>query len=123
MNALKASAGVLGLVDSVLGLYLAYAEPFSSTYGALTGYLFWLSVVLLAVSLLCVYGVHYALPAAAVLAAGVALDAPFALASESGLQWVLVVVSAVVVVVCVIAFRRKSGISEQANPMNLPVFG
>ena len=123
MNALKVSAGVLGLADSLLGLYLAYTEPYMSDYAALTGYLFWLSVALLLVSLLCVYGVHYALPAAAVLAAGAALDAPFALASRSAFSWALVVVSVAVIVVSVVAFRRKSHISDQANPINLPVFG
>ena len=123
MNAPKVIAGVLALADSVLGLYFAYTEPFSSTYAALTGYLFWLSVVLLLVSLLCIYGVHYAFLAAAVLAVAVALDAPFALTYRFGPQWVLVALSLVVLVASVVAFRKRSSLSEQVNPMNLPVFG
>ena len=123
MNAIKTAAGVLALADSILGLYLSFTEPFFSDSAALTGYLFWLSAVLLFVSLLCIYGVHYALLASLVLAAAVALDAPFALTSRSGPQWILVALSVVVLAVSLVAFRVKSRISEQANPMNLPVFG
>ncbi|MDV3278698.1 MAG: hypothetical protein LYZ69_09600 [Nitrososphaerales archaeon] len=123
MNARRAAAGALGLADSVLGLYLGYTSPASSVFGALLMWLFWLSIVLLVDSLLCLYGVHYAFLVAGVLAVALAVDAPFALPSTLGPQLALVALSLLALAANILAFRSKSRLSEQGNPMNLPVFG
>jgi len=122
MNALKLAAGVIALADSALGLYLSFMGAFTKGYGDMATLMFWDSVVLVIVSLLCIYGVHYAFPLAAVLSAVLAGVAPLLLESTSQ-EVPLVVLSLLALVVSVLAFRSKSMMSEQANPMNLPVFG
>jgi membrane protein implicated in regulation of membrane protease activity len=122
MNVRRLTAGVLALADSLLGIFLGYVSPPSSVSGALITTLFWSSIVLLVVSLLCLYGVHYAFLAAAVLSAALAIEAPLtqpSMALEAG----LFAFSIISMVANILAFRAVSQLSEQVNPMNLPVFG
>ncbi len=118
MNSRRIAAGVLGLADSVFGIYLGYT---SSTSSGLT-YVLWLSVILLADSLLCLYGVHHAFLVAAVLSAIIlAVGSLAALTDVAHLA--LILVSLASVAANLIAFRATPRLSEQAHPMNLPVFG
>jgi len=123
MNALKLASGVVSLADSALALYLSFMGNLSKSYGNLAALMFWDGVLLLIVSLLCVYGVHYAFPVAAILSAVLAAVAPLLLSPSSSQEVALVALSLLSLVVSIVAFRSKSMISEQANPMNLPVFG
>jgi hypothetical protein len=123
MNLRRTAAGLLGLVDSLAGVFLAYTTPFDSLYAALTGYLFWLSVILFLVSLACLYGIHYAYPVAAALSVIVALDGYFATDYPVSVVWGFVALSVVAAIANLVAYRSAPELSEQANPMNLPVFG
>lgn len=123
MNALKIAAGVLALADSVLGLYLSSSTSLSSALGVFPGVLLWASAFLLVDSLLCIYGVYYAFPVAAVLSVVLAAEAPLLFSGYGYQESTLLVVSLVGLALNVLAYRSRSQISEQANPMNLPVFG
>ena len=122
MNALKATAGVLALADSLLGMYLS-TTPLSGSVPILQDLLLWVGAFLFVDSLLCIYGVHYAFPVAMVLAALLAADSPLTLSGSLIPEVALAVLSLVALVINLVAFRSTSQLSEQANPMNLPVFG
>ncbi len=123
MSTLKAAAGVLALADSVLGLYLYSSTSFSSTLGVFGTLLLWASAFLLVDSLLCIYGVYYAFPVAAVLSVVLAADAPLLFSGYSYQELTLLVLSLAGLALNLLAYRSRSQLSEQANPMNLPVFG
>jgi hypothetical protein len=123
MNALKVTAGVLALADSVVGLYLSSATSFPSNLAIFQALLLWASAFLFVDSLLCIYGVHYAFPAAAALGAALAADSPLILSGYTLQEVVLLALSLIGLILNVLAFRSTSQLSEQANPMNLPVFG
>ena len=123
MNALKVGAGAVALVDSALGLYLS---SFTSFAGSLAGFqqlLLWASAFLLVDALLCIYGVHYAFPVAALLSAVLAADAPLLFPAFGYEELALLGLSLIGLALSLLAFRSASTLSEQANPMNLPVFG
>ena len=72
----------------------------------------------------CVWGAWFAFPTGAALS-GISL-ALFALAYSGAPDQALLAVSIVSLagtIANVVAFRIKPSIAEQANPMNLPVFG
>ena len=123
MNALKVTAGVLALADSVLALYLYSAMSFPSNLAIFQELLLWAGAFLLVDSLLCIYGVYYAFPVAAVLGAALAADSLLLLSGYTVQELALSALSLIVLVLNVLAYRSKSHLSEQANPMNLPVFG
>ena len=123
MNALRVTAGVVVLVDSVVGLYLASATSFPSALGIFSALLLWASAFLFVDSLLCIYGVHYAFPVAAILSAALAADAPLLFSGFDYQELGLLGLSLIGLALSVLAFRSTSKLSEQANPMNLPVFG
>ncbi len=122
MNSRRIAAGVLGLADSAFGMYLGYTTPYSSVTGAFLTYLFWLSVILLADSLLCLYGIRYAFLVAALLSVIILTDSAVAPLTDY-VHLALLAVSLASTVANVVAFRATSRLSEQAHPMNLPVFG
>src|SRR5712691_7667894 len=121
MNSRRIAAGVLALADSVLGTYLGYASR-TSSLGALPTYLFWLSVILLADSLLCLYGIRYAFLVAALLSVIILTDSAIMPLTDY-VHLALLAVSLASIVANVVAFRATGRLSAQAHPMNLPVFG
>ena len=123
MNTLKLTAGVVSLLDSLSGIYVAFTGTFSSVYGGLPILLFWVSVVLLVASLPCIYGVRYAFPVAALLSAILAADTPLVLSGSTLLEVGLSAISLAAIAMDIMAFRSASTMPEQGNPMNLPVFG
>jgi hypothetical protein len=123
MNALKIAAGVISLLDSLFGVYVAFTGTFSSVYVGLPVLLFWVSIVLLVASIPCIYGVHYAFPVAALLSAILAADSPMALSGSLLHEVGLVALSLIAIAMDILAFRTASTMPEQGNPMNLPVFG
>ena len=123
MNALKLAAGAVSLLDAILGIYVSFTGTFSSAYGGLPILLFWVSIVLLVASLPCIYGVHYAFPVAALLSTILAVDSPIVLSGSLLEEVGVTVLSLVAIGMDILAFRSASTLSEQANPMNLPVFG
>lgn len=123
MNALRVTAGAVVLVDSVLGLYLANETAFSGVMFLLPSLLLYASAFLFVDSLLCIYGVHYAFPVAALLSVVLAAEAPLLFAGYFYQELALLALSLMGLALSVLAFRSTSQLSEQANPMNLPVFG
>jgi hypothetical protein len=123
MNSLKATAGAIALIDSVVGMYLSSTTTVANNLDPFESLLLWASAFLLVDSLLCLYGVHYAFPVAAVLGAVLAGDSLLVLSGYTLQDAVLVALSASGLVLNLLAYRSTSQISEQANPMNLPVFG
>lgn len=123
MNSLKMSAGLVALVDSVLGLYFSSFGSFKSSMGGFQQGLLWVSAFLLVDSLLCVYGVRYAFPVAAVLSAAVVADALLLFPAFDYQELAVLTLSLIALALSLLAFRSTSQLSEQANPMNLPVFG
>jgi hypothetical protein len=123
MNTLKVVAGVLALADSLLGIYLSFTSTFSTVNAALPIVLFWASVLLLVDSPICIYGVHYAFPVAGFLSVVLAAVAPLVMSGSPLRELLLMALSIVSLGADMLAFRSKSTLSEQANPMNLPVFG
>jgi hypothetical protein len=120
MNVQRVTAWVLALADSVLGLYVAYAFQASGISGML---LYGLGVVLLVSSLLSLYGVRYAFLLAAVFSVALPADSISALPSMTTPQLAVLALSIASMAANILAFRTGSHLSEQANPMNLPVFG
>lgn len=134
-------AGVSTILEAAWVLYLeATAVPRSSPGTALTGFnlpplfaqaIIALAFVLLADGLIGLWGARFAFTAGAVLSAALLLMVGFRYWVESGYQYqsasagdiVAVVLAAVGAIANVMAMRTKSRLSEQANPMNLPVFG
>jgi len=117
MKSRRLVAAILTLADATLGLYLGYLYPTP------VGVLFWMSVLLLVVSLLCLYGVHIAFLGAAVLSVLMPGFATLATALPSALDLALLALSLVSMAANIVAFRSSAHLPEQANPMNLPVFG
>jgi len=123
MNALKVTAGVLALADAGLGLYISSFMALPSNTAVFQTVLLWAGAFLLVDSLLCIYGVYYAFPVAAALGAALAADSILVFSGFTLQELALLALSLVVLVLNVLAFRSNSQLSEQANPMNLPVFG
>lgn len=122
MKALKVAAGVLALADSALGMYFA-TIPLTGNVVIFQSLLLWVGAFLFVDSLLCIYGVYYAFPVAVALSAILAADSPLTMSGSLIQESALVVLSLLALAFNVLAFRSKSVLSEQANPMNLPVFG
>jgi hypothetical protein len=122
MNLVKVLAGAFALVDSVLTIYVSFTGTLSTAYSSWGALLFWASVLLLIDSFLDIYGVHYAFVVSALLSAVLAGVSPLLL-TTSWQEIIVTLLSLITLVSSVVAFRSKSMLSEQANPMNLPVFG
>ena len=136
-------AGGLTILESLWLLYSSYLDlsgtmcpangcpgpSFIPLYSVVT---LALVVALFAVGALGVWGASFAYLTGAVLSAVAMLDLGYTvvvvrgytyLATASNDAIIGVAFALVALVVNVDAMRSKSGISEQANPMNLPVFG
>ncbi len=130
------------VVESLLGLYISFQNvsvlcpangcPWPSPYLSHSLPALFLELVLLALGLLGLWGAFIAFPAGTVASAVFALlmgytawtDSSYGyLADESMMALVGLVAAGVAVAVNAWAWRTRTGISEQANPMNLPVFG
>lgn len=91
-----------------------------------------LAVVLLVVGALGVWGASVAYPAGAVFSAVLLLVMGYAAYLDAGYPYLSTlmyqglagaVLAAIALAANIIGMRRGEGLSEQANPMNLPVFG
>ena len=131
-------AGGLTVVESLWLLY-AYFDmppmlfigrvPFIPIYSVAS---LGLAVALLAIGLMGVWGAAFSYLLGAVLSAVALLDAGFTVVLANGNAYPSAVSNDAVIGVAfalvaflanIQAIRSRSGISEQANPMNLPVFG
>lgn len=90
------------------------------------------AVLLVLDGLLGLWGAWFAYPVGAVVSAALLATTGYAYWSDSAVSYmaswtinelVAAVVSAVGLTTNAVAWRVRSAISEQANPMNLPVFG
>jgi membrane protein implicated in regulation of membrane protease activity len=116
MSMRRLAAGILAVADAALGAYLGYSFPSPGRV------LLWISVLLLVVSLLCLYGVHFAFLGGAVLS--ILLPGLATLTKiPTALQLAFLVLSLLAMAMNILAYRSTTHLSEQANPMNLPVFG
>ena len=128
------AAGLLDLLAGVWGAVFAYAFPAKSSCsaggcpigaGVLQPTILVLGLALLVDGFVCLYGLrrgfYVGVPLSAV-SAGLVL---FEWAGQNpGLVAVgFVLVSLVAVIGDLIAIWKKSGLPEEGNPMNLPVFG
>jgi hypothetical protein len=127
-------AGGLTILESVWLLYgyfdvsktscPASGCPFPQFIPYFSEALFALPVVLLIVGALGVWGVGFAYLAGAVLSAFALLFMAYVVfLLESTNAEVGAALAAIAIVANVVGMRGRSGLSEQANPMNLPVFG
>ena len=123
MNKLRVSAGLVALVDSVLALYLSEFTSFPGTNAFFQATLLWAGAFLLVDSLLCIYGVHYAFMVAVLLTAVLSADSPLGLSGNALEEFALLGLSLLGLITNAFAYRSHTPLSEQANPMNLPVFG
>ena len=85
----------------------------------------YIGVLLVLDALVCFIGLRSAHFVGGALSAAIAAVIAFNWAGQAGGEaWAsLVVLSLVSVMLDILAVRRRSQMSEQANPMNLPVFG
>ncbi len=120
MNRVKTFASAVALLAGLLSAYAGYS---SSAPGGDALALMGLGVLLATDSLACFYGIRYAFGAAAVLAGVSAVLGYVAWSALSVIQVAALLLSIVTVISAVFAFRATSKMSEQGNPMNLPVFG
>ena len=91
-----------------------------------------LALALLAVGAFGLWGASFAYVVGGILSAAALLDAGYTVLVARGYGYLStasndailgVAFALVALIVNINAFRSKEGISEQANPMNLPVFG
>jgi hypothetical protein len=121
MKPLRLAASVAALLGGILGTYSGFVFAAS---GGIQSLVEALGVILVVDSLVCLYGARLA------FAGSAAISASFALAAWVGwgggnnaLQLGTLGVAALSCVLSIAAYRSTSAIPEQANPMNLPVFG
>lgn len=84
----------------------------------------WIGVLLVLDSIACFVGFRLAFPVGGLLSVAIAAIALFDSGGLTvGLYASLGLVSLVALVLDLIVMRSRRGLSEQGNPMNLPVFG
>lgn len=121
MRAIKTLASFTTLAAGILAVSTGYV---SSASGGNQLLITALGVILVVGSLACFYGTKIAFAASAIasgllfLSVGLGWGGGFA-----SLQLSTLAVALTDIVLSVLAFRSSSAISEQSNPMNLPVFG
>jgi hypothetical protein len=142
MLPIRRIAGALTILESFWAAYIQIQDvavfcpangcPWPSPYLLHTWESLLLVVVLLAVGVLGFWGASFAYPIGAALSSVTLLVMGYSawsdsaykfLQGESQLAVVGAGVAAAALVVNVLGAMRKGGLSEQANPMNLPVFG
>jgi hypothetical protein len=120
MNVQRRIAAAAALVDAIATMYVSYFVLASSVL--VTGLLL-LGVVLLIDAVVCVYGARFAFYGSLVISFLVIVVDSVVGSPQSGPQLLVLSLSLLTILTSIIALRSQSGISEQANPMNLPVFG
>ena len=141
-SATRRAAGVLTILEGFFAFYTLYENvpiscpsnscPLPQVSWPVNDVVMGLAVVLLVVGALGVWGASVAYSAGAMFSAillglmGYAayLDSGYPYLSTLTYQGVVgAAFAAVALVANVMGMRRSEGLSEQANPMNLPVFG
>ncbi len=141
-SVIRRVAGVLTIVESVWVFYAQLAVtatscPANGCPGPQfiplnSPLLIGLGVILFADGLLGIWGSWFAYPAGALLSAILLLIAGYLVWIENGYAYldgefyqafIGAVLAAFALIMNLIAWRAKHILSEQANPMNLPVFG
>ena len=121
MNLVKTVASAASLATGALGAYAGFVSSAPEGNQTLLGSL---GVLLILTSLVCFYGANLAFAGSAVLAGIMFLVALISWSGDfSGLEWATLILAIIAVALGMLAFRSTQDISEQANPMNLPVFG
>jgi hypothetical protein len=130
LSPIRILASVLSLLNGVWAVYIHYYGQATATLSAPAGYsvpTIWVAVVggmLIVDSLVSFAGVRigFALGAAlsAVLLARVALEWSGYVVADVGAS---AAISAICIVLDLVAFRPAKGLSEKDSPLNLPVFG
>ena len=137
MFPIRKIAGALTILESFWGAYIQIQNvptlgPGPSPYLLHTWESLLLVVVLLAVGVLGFWGASFAYPVGAALSGVMLLIMGYSawtdgayqyLQGESQLAAVGAGFAAAALVLNVLGAVRRGGLSEQANPMNLPVFG
>jgi len=141
-SARRKAAGVLTVLESAWAIYSTYAVvptacPLNGCPGPALGPVFsWvlvaLSIVLFADGVLGAWGASFAYLPGAILSAALLLLLGYSAWADSGFSYLAAetyeaaagaAVAALAAGANLVAIRARSGLSEQANPMNLPVFG
>jgi len=134
MNRTGRAAGVLDVVAGIWAIAMAFAPPGASACpqngcpiapGIVQMTILAVGVALLIDGLVCLYGLRLAFPLGVLLSA---INAGLVLLEWAGQNPGLVAVGLVfislfAVIGDLLAIQAKSGLREQENPMNLPVFG
>jgi hypothetical protein len=142
-SAIRRAAGALSILESVWLVYVQFAvtvtacpangcpgPQFIPLYSPLL--IGGLVAALLVDGLLGIWGSWFAYPAGALLSAVVLIITGYSVWTENGYAYLInesyqalfgAILAAVALLVSLIAWRSKNVLSEQANPMNLPVFG
>jgi len=121
MKTIKVVASATTIVTGVLGAYVGYASPTPAGSQLLLSAL---GIVLVLDSLVCLYGVNVAFAGAAVVSAVLVFTCLIGWGGAyTGLKLVTLLIAVLNIVLSTMAFRSSTGLPEQANPMNLPVFG
>lgn len=138
MSTVRDLAIVMNVLDGAWVLYYVLSPwssiglsvpPFGASsptllYGGLPEVVLGLGILLLIDAAVCHWGARLAFFAGVILSAGLIVSDSMAFSTLGGLP---LVAGTLLSVVCAIAnfmaFRGTQSIPEQANPMNLPVFG
>lgn len=119
MRLTRRPAAVLALLDGLLAVYVGYTLPTPSP----VYFLLVFGALLVIDSAFCFFGVRHAFAVSGLLSLLLAGYAPFAHSSLSDEQLYVLGISLISFVASLMAYRTSSGLPEQVNPMNLPVFG
>jgi hypothetical protein len=120
MSLQRTLAAVVALADAVVAAGVAYVSLGSSVL--FSGMLV-LGVAMLIDAALCFYGMKYAFHFAIVIALLIIVADVLAGSPLSGLHLPVTILTLLSLAASIVAARSSPGIPEQANPMNLPVFG
>jgi len=134
MSRVGRAAGILDILAGAGGLIFAYAFPGRSScptggcaiaFGVLQPVILVLGLLLLVDGCVCLYGLRQGFYLGVALSA---ISAALVLFEWAGQNPGLVAVGFVLVYLAavignLVAVWKKSGLPEQANPMNLPVYG
>ena len=121
MKTIKLLGSISTVATGALGAYAGYSSPVSE------GSQIWitaLGVLLIADSLACFYGANVDFALSSLASALLVLLGLVGWGSGyTWVEWATVAIGALDVVLGLLAYRSTTSLSEQANPMNLPVFG
>lgn len=118
MPSLKRIAPTISIVSSILAIY-AYFPGYAD---GLDLYLLYSGILLLIVSLLCLYGIYYAFFGSSLFSL-ISLILSLSTMLFSAYLIFLDFLLLASIILNILTIRRWSKIPEQAHPLNLPVFG